>query len=79
MYLCAIIRNRVSGMKVDYMAVVNRKRLSTSLSHEHFNYLNDLCEENRQKQSAIVEIALDLLKKELETKNLSEVIEYIKR
>ncbi|MDB2099823.1 hypothetical protein [Clostridium paraputrificum] len=58
------------------MAVVHRKRLSTSLSQEHFSYLNELCESNKQKQSAIVEIALDLLKTELKTKNLSEVIEY---
>ena len=61
------------------MAVVNRKRLSTSLSPEHFSYLNSLCEENRQKQSAIIEIALDLLQKELETKSLSDVIKYVSR
>ncbi len=56
------------------MAVVNRKRLSTSLSHEHFDFLTEVCEDNMQKQSVVIEIALDLLKKELHTKNLYEIM-----
>ncbi len=59
------------------MAVVHRKRLSTSVSKEHFEFLNKTCENNKQKQSAIIEIALDLLKTEFKTKNLSEIIQYV--
>lgn len=57
------------------MAVVHRKRISTSLSNEHFEYLNQLCEDNKQKQSAILEIALDLLAIELKDKNLYDIIQ----
>lgn len=56
------------------MAIVNRKRLSTSLSHKHFDFLTKVCEDNMQKQSIIIEIALDLLQKELDKKNLYEII-----
>lgn len=60
------------------MAVKNRQRISTSISFEHYDDLVRLCETNKQKQSAILEIALDLLKKEMEKgKNLSNIIEYI--
>lgn len=57
------------------MAITNRKRLSTSLSYEHFDFLTEVCEKNKQKQSVIVEIGLDLLKRELENKNLYEILE----
>ena len=56
------------------MAITNRKRLNTSLSFEHFEFLTSVCDKNKQKQSVIVEIGLELLKKELETKNLYEII-----
>lgn len=56
------------------MAVVHRKRLSTSLSNEHFQFLNSVCEENKQTQSAVIEIALDILKDQLKNKNLYEII-----
>lgn len=56
------------------MAIVNRKRLSTSLSYKHFNFLTQVCEDNMQKQSVIIEIALDLLQKELDKKNLYEIM-----
>lgn len=60
------------------MAVKNRQRISTSISFEHYDDLMKLCEANKQKQSAIFEIALDLLKKEMNNgKNLSNIIEYI--
>ena len=57
------------------MAIKNRKRLSTSLSYEHFEFLTEVCDKNKQKQSVIVEIGLDLLKRELENKNLYEILE----
>lgn len=57
------------------MAITNRKRLSTSLSYEHFDFLTEVCDKNKQKQSVIVEIGLDLLKRELENKNLYEILE----
>ena len=59
------------------MAVVHRKRLSNSVCKVHFVFLNKTCENNKQKQSAIIEIALDLLKTEFKTKNLSEIIQYV--
>ena len=59
------------------MAVVNRKRICTSISFEHYDYLTKVCDDNKQKQSAVLEIALDLLKKEMEHKNLSDIIQYI--
>ena len=59
------------------MAVVNRKRICTSISFEHYDNLMKVCEDNKQKQSAVLEIALDLLKKEMENKNLSDIIQYI--
>ena len=57
------------------MAITNRKRLSTALSYEHFDFLTEVCDKNKQKQSVIVEIGLDLLKRELENKNLYEILE----
>lgn len=60
------------------MAITNRKRLSTSLSYEHFDFLTDVCDKNKQKQSVIVEIGLDLLKRELENKNLYEILASLK-
>lgn len=59
------------------MAVVNRKRIGSSLSFEHFEFLEKVCKNNRQKQSVILELALDLLKEKLKTQNLSEVMEYV--
>ncbi|MDK0913493.1 hypothetical protein P5F44_10135 [Clostridium perfringens] len=57
------------------MAIKNRKRLSTSLSYEHFEFLTEVCDKNKQKQSVIIEIGLELLKKEIENKNLYEIME----
>ena len=57
------------------MAIKNRKRLSTSLSYEHFEFLTEVCDKNKQKQSIIIEIGLELLKRELENKNLYEIME----
>lgn len=57
------------------MAIKNRKRLSTSLSYEHFEFLTEVCDKNKQKQSVIIEMGLELLKRELENKNLYEIME----
>ncbi|WP_196001394.1 hypothetical protein [Clostridium sp. 1001271B_151109_B4] len=57
------------------MAIKNRKRLSTSLSYEHFEFLTEVCDKNKQKQSVIIEMGLELLKKEIENKNLYEIME----
>ena len=57
------------------MAIKNRKRLSTSLSYEHFEFLTEVCDKNKQKQSIIIEMCLELLKRELENKNLYEIME----
>ena len=57
------------------MAIKNRKRLSTSLSYEHFEFLTEVCDKNKQKQSVIIEMGLELLKIELENKNLYEIME----
>ena len=57
------------------MALKNRKRLSTSLSYEHFEFLTEVCDKNKQKQSVIIEMGLELLKRELENKNLYEIME----
>ena len=57
------------------MAIKNRKRLSTSLSYEHFEFLTEVCDKNKQKQSVIIEMGLELLKRDLENKNLYEIME----
>ncbi|MBX7332421.1 hypothetical protein [Clostridium chauvoei] len=57
------------------MAIKNRKRLSTSLSYQHFEFLTEVCDKNKQKQSIIIEMGLELLKRELENKNLYEIME----
>ena len=57
------------------MAIKNRKRLSTSLSYEHFEFLTEVCDKNKQKQSIIIKMGLELLKRELENKNLYEIME----
>ena len=57
------------------MAIKNRKRVSTSLSYEHFEFLTEVCDKNKQKQSIIIEMGLELLKRELENKNLYEIME----
>lgn len=61
------------------MAVVNRKRLGSTLSHEHYDFLSEVCDKNKQKQSVILELALDLLKDKLKEydNNLSSVMEYV--
>lgn len=43
------------------MAIKNRKRLSTSLIYEHFEFLTEICDKNKQKQSVIIERGLELL------------------
>lgn len=57
------------------MAITNRKRLSTSLSYEHFEFLTEVCDKNKQKQSVIIEMGLELLKREMENKNLYEIMQ----
>ena len=57
------------------MAIKNRKRLSTSLSYEHFEFLTEVGDKNKQKHSIIIEMGLELLKRELENKNLYEIME----
>ncbi|WP_195429257.1 MULTISPECIES: hypothetical protein [unclassified Clostridium] len=57
------------------MAITNRKRLSTSLSYEHFEFLAQVCDRNKQKQSVIIEMGLELLKREMENKNLYEIMQ----
>lgn len=79
MYLYSIIYIEILlTLGGNEMAVVNRKRICTSISFEHYDNLMKVCEDNKQKQSAVLEIALDLLKKEMDNgKNLSNIIEYI--
>lgn len=57
------------------MAITNRKRLSTSLSYEHFEFLTEVCDKNKQKQSVIIEMGLELLKREMKNKNLYEIMQ----
>lgn len=48
------------------MAVVFRKRICTSFSEDHYWRMVNLCYDYNLKQSALLEIALDYLKLQLD-------------
>lgn len=56
------------------MALVHRKRISSTLSSDNFEFISDLSEKTGLNQSKLFDLSVQLLKKELETTDLLELI-----
>lgn len=56
------------------MALVHRKRINSTLSSDNFEFISDLSEKTGLNQSKLFDLSVQLLKKELETTDLLELI-----
>lgn len=56
------------------MTLVHRKRISSTLSSDNFEFISDLSEKTGLNQSKLFDLSVQLLKKELETTDLLELI-----
>ncbi|MFT8350057.1 hypothetical protein [Clostridium saccharoperbutylacetonicum] len=57
------------------MALVNRKRLNSTLRTDNMDFVTELCEKTGLNQSKIFDLSIDILKKQLEDNNIFELIE----
>ena len=57
------------------MALVNRKRLNSTLRSDNMDFIMELTEKTKLNQSTIYDLAIDILRKELTKKNILELIE----
>lgn len=56
------------------MALVHRKRLNSTLRSDNMDFVMELCEKTGLNQSKIYDLSIDILKKQLEEKNIFELI-----
>lgn len=56
------------------MALVNRKRLNSTLRSDNMDFVTELCEKTGLNQSRIYDLSIDILKKQLEEKNIFDLI-----
>ncbi len=57
------------------MALVHRKRINSTLTSDNFDFIVNLSNKTKLNQSKFYDLAIELLKKELEKKSLSEIFE----
>lgn len=57
------------------MALVNRKRLNSTIRSDNMDFIIDISEKTGLNQSKIYDLSIDILKKQLENKNIFELIE----
>lgn len=57
------------------MALVNRKRLNSTLRSDNMDFVMDITQKTKLNQSTIYDLAIDILRKELAKKNILELIE----
>ena len=55
------------------MALVHRKRINSTLRGDNFNFIVELSNKTKLNQSKFYDLAVELLKRELENKNLDEL------
>lgn len=56
------------------MALVNRKRLNSTLRSDNLDFVMELCEKTGLNQSKIYDLSIDILKKQLQEKNIFDLI-----
>ncbi|OOP74120.1 hypothetical protein [Clostridium beijerinckii] len=56
------------------MALVNRKRLNSTLRSDNMDFVMELCEKTGLNQSKIYDLSIDILKKQLKVKNIFDLI-----
>jgi len=56
------------------MALVHRKRLNSTLRSDNMDFIMELCEKTGLNQSKIYDLSIDILKKQLEEKNIFDLI-----
>ena len=52
------------------MALVNRKRLNSTLREDNYNFVTEITEETGLNQSKIFDLAIDILRLELKNSDL---------
>lgn len=57
------------------MALKNRKRLNSTLRSDNMEFLLELCEKTGLNQSKICDLSMDILRKQLQEKNIFELME----
>lgn len=60
------------------MALANRKRVHSTVTAEHFDYIVELSNKTQLSQSKFYDVAVELLKRELENKTIFELFEELK-
>lgn len=56
------------------MALVHRKRINSTLSSDNFDFIFNLSEETGLNQSKLFDLSVDLLKRELNNKDLLSLL-----
>ncbi len=56
------------------MALVHRKRLNSTLRIDNMDFVMELCEKTGLNQSKIYDLSIDILRKQLNEKNIFELI-----
>lgn len=56
------------------MALVNRKRLNSTLRSDNMDFVMELCEKTKLNQSTIYDLSIDILRKQLDKKNIFDLI-----
>lgn len=57
------------------MALKTRKRINSTLTMENFNFISNLSEKTKINQSKYFDVAIELLKRELENKSIFDLFE----
>ena len=56
------------------MALVNRKRLNSTLRSDNMDFVMNICEKTKLNQSTIYDLSIDILRKQLDGKNIFDLI-----
>jgi len=56
------------------MALVNRKRLNSTLRSDNMDFIMNICEKTKLNQSTIYDLSIDILRKQLDEKNIFDLI-----
>ncbi|MBI6064606.1 hypothetical protein P5E79_11365 [Clostridium perfringens] len=57
------------------MALVHRKRINSTLTSDNFEFIVNLSNKTKLNQSKFYDLAIELLKRELENKSVNELFE----
>lgn len=60
------------------MALVNRKRVNSTLRTDNMEFVVNICKDTNLNQSAIYDLAIDILKKELQDKSIFDLMKELK-